>query len=126
MRYESYFFPFYVTLDVVLTFGEDVLQVLLVDLGSTPQLGELALPGGFVQPAEDLEPAALRELQEETGIAPRPRYLEQLASQETEAAEKLKANSTSSDSTASPSPPEPRSNVTVGNATGQSTADGTC
>ncbi|WP_331714232.1 NUDIX hydrolase [Auraticoccus cholistanensis] len=81
MALQSDFFPFYVTVDVVvLTLREDVLHVLLVERGSKPYLGELALPGGFVQPTEDLEPAALRELREETGISLRPRYLEQLSS----------------------------------------------
>lgn len=81
MAYQSDFFPFYVTVDVVvLTLREDALQVLLVERGSKPFVDELALPGGFVQPAEDLEAAALRELREETGIALRPSYLEQLSS----------------------------------------------
>jgi 8-oxo-dGTP diphosphatase len=75
------FQPFAVTVDlVVLTVRQDALHVLLVTRGEEPFIGELALPGGFVHPDEDLERAAARELQEETGLRNVPGHLEQLAS----------------------------------------------
>lgn len=53
------------------------LEVLLVRRGGHPYLGKWALPGGFVEPGEPLDQAALRELKEETG-AEEGIYLEQL------------------------------------------------
>lgn len=44
------------------------LQVLLIERDEEPWRGMWALPGGFVRENEDLEGAARRELQEETGI----------------------------------------------------------
>ncbi len=71
--------PVAVTVDVVLlTVRSGRLSVLLVKRGSAPYEGEWALPGGFVQPDEDLDAAARRELVEETGIAAPDVYLEQL------------------------------------------------
>lgn len=52
------------------------LEVLLVKRGIAPFAGRWAIPGGFVLPKESLENAALRELEEETGV--REVYLEQL------------------------------------------------
>lgn len=73
--------PFAVTVDlVVLTVRDDALQVLAVQRGEEPYAGRWALPGGFVQPAEDLREAAARELLEETGVAADHFHLEQLAS----------------------------------------------
>ena len=73
--------PVAVTVDlVVLTIRDDRLDVLLVRRGEPPHRGRWALPGGFVRPEEDLDAAAARELEEETGL-PRGRvHLEQLAS----------------------------------------------
>jgi len=66
-----------VTVDVVtFTLRDDDLQVLLIKRGRPPFEGMWAIPGGFVDIVESLEDAALRELEEETGI--RDVYLEQL------------------------------------------------
>lgn len=69
-RYDPAQFPrFAVTADVaVLTNREGRLHIVLVKRGNDPYAGRWALPGGFVDIDEDLEPAATRELWEETGI----------------------------------------------------------
>lgn len=68
-----------VTVDMVIfTIQSGVLKVLLVRRRVPPYVGQLAIPGGFVHEDEDLDQAALRELQEETGVA--NVYLEQLYS----------------------------------------------
>jgi 8-oxo-dGTP diphosphatase len=69
-----------VTVDCVV-FGldgldQEDLKVLLIERGRPPFVGCWALPGGFVEMDEDLETAARRELQEETGV--QIDYLEQL------------------------------------------------
>lgn len=58
------------TVDCVI-FGLDEsskLKVLLIQRGHDPYQGFWALPGGFVEMEETLEQAALRELEEETGV----------------------------------------------------------
>jgi 8-oxo-dGTP diphosphatase len=58
-----------VTVDVVLlTVRAGRLAVLLVQRKGHPFRGSWALPGGFVEPDDDLDNAARRELAEETGV----------------------------------------------------------
>ncbi|MEO0733102.1 MAG: NUDIX hydrolase, partial [Bacteroidota bacterium] len=67
-----------VTVDIVV-YGYDggrQLKLLLIQRGSDPYKGSWALPGGFVDMEEDLESAALRELEEETGV--KDLFVEQL------------------------------------------------
>ena len=61
---------------VIFTIQEGVLKVLLVKRGIPPFKDQMAIPGGFVLPEEDLDAAARRELREETGVT--DVYLEQL------------------------------------------------
>jgi len=61
---------------VVFGFDEGDLKLLLIQRGLEPFAGKWALPGGFVRVEESLDEAALRELQEETGVS--KVYLEQL------------------------------------------------
>ena len=69
-----------VTVDlVVLTIRDDDLCVLLIRRGEAPYKGQWALPGGFIQPDENLDEAAVRELYEETGLSPHDVHVEQLA-----------------------------------------------
>jgi 8-oxo-dGTP diphosphatase len=68
-----------VTVDVVaLTEVDGELRLLVVSRRNPPFEGRWALPGGFLEVDEDLAPGALRELQEETGIALRPQDLRQV------------------------------------------------
>src|SRR5688572_258868 len=72
--------PMLVAVDlVVLTVRSGELCALVVRRGIEPHAGRLALPGGFVEPGEDLADAAVRELGEEAGIGRLRAHLEQLA-----------------------------------------------
>lgn len=53
---------------VALGFDGSELFVLLIQRQNEPFAGSWALPGGFVEPSESAEQAALRELTEETGL----------------------------------------------------------
>lgn len=67
-----------ITVDCII-FGLDAsqqLKVLLIQRGTEPYLDYWAFPGGFVDMDETLEAAALRELEEETGM--REVFIEQL------------------------------------------------
>lgn len=71
--------PFAVAVDLaVFTIRDGALSVLLVERGGTPYAGSWALPGGFIEPDEDAEEAAWRELVEETGVKRFSGHLEQL------------------------------------------------
>lgn len=57
--------PIFVTVDsVVVQSG----HVLVIERGGFPGKGLLALPGGFLDVDEQIEPAVIRELREETGL----------------------------------------------------------
>lgn len=65
------------TVDIVaFSLQNQKLSVLLIQRAFEPYVGMWALPGGFVNIDEDLEAAAERELEEETGL--QKAYLEQL------------------------------------------------
>jgi len=57
--------PTFLTVDAVVVQSG---HVLLVERKARPGMGQWALPGGFVDPAETLKEAMLRELKEETNI----------------------------------------------------------
>ena len=59
-----------------LNLEEESLKVMLIERDLEPFAGMWAIPGGFVRSGESLEQAAVRELQEETGIT--DVFLEQL------------------------------------------------
>lgn len=73
----SNFFKSAFTVDnVIFGFDEGDLKVLLIKRGEEPYSGKWALPGYFVYPNEELDRAAIRVLEELTGI--RNVYLEQV------------------------------------------------
>jgi 8-oxo-dGTP diphosphatase len=68
------------TVDIaILTVRDELLQVLVIERGHAPYLGQAALPGGFLRVGEDLLDAAHRELAEETSLDGTALHLEQLA-----------------------------------------------
>ena len=71
--------PFGVTVDMVLlTVRDGAFSVLLVERDTHPYRGKLALPGGFVAADEDLDSAAVRRLERETGVRRTGAHVEQL------------------------------------------------
>ncbi|MDQ1292936.1 MAG: 8-oxo-dGTP diphosphatase [Actinomycetota bacterium] len=64
---------------VILTLKDSRLQILLVERGTEPFRGALALPGGFLHDAQEpIETAAKRELLEESGLDAETFHLEHL------------------------------------------------
>ncbi len=53
---------------IVFSGSGDELQLLVIKRGNDPYKGMWAIPGGFVEDDEELEAAAIRELEEETGL----------------------------------------------------------
>ncbi|MGP3691617.1 NUDIX hydrolase [Streptomyces sp. IBSNAI002] len=69
----------HMTADIaLLTIREGALQVLMVERGTEPFRGRLALPGGFLRGSETLDETAVRELREETGLDAARFHLEQV------------------------------------------------
>lgn len=65
----KYFRPS-VTVDAVLYCAEsNAVKILFIRRGGHPYIGDYAFPGGFVEQDESCETAALRELNEETGLS---------------------------------------------------------
>ncbi len=59
----------YLTANIVIfTIRGERLEILLIERGGAPFQGCWALPGGFVEHDEDVDEAARRELEEETGV----------------------------------------------------------
>lgn len=65
---KRYHYPSVATDVCVFTIKRGSLNVLLIERGVEPFLGDWALPGGFLLATETLEECALRELREETNV----------------------------------------------------------
>ncbi len=80
MTYDPHDYPpFAVTVDLaIFTIRNGGLHMLLVQRKDDPFAGAWALPGGFIEPDEDADTAARRELDEETGVQIGAFHLEQL------------------------------------------------
>jgi 8-oxo-dGTP diphosphatase len=63
---------------VIFTIRSGALSVLLIERAAEPCRGQWALPGGFLQDGESLDAAAMRKLEDETGVS--DVFLEQLYS----------------------------------------------
>lgn len=59
-----------VGLIIILKDDNNNSKILLIKRGKNPQKGKLAVPGGFVDPGENAEEAAIRECKEEIGLIP--------------------------------------------------------
>lgn len=68
--------PDIAVLVVIFTVDEDRLQVLLIRRSAEPFRGCWSLPGGLLTPGETLDRAAIRKLEDETGVV--DVFLEQL------------------------------------------------
>ncbi|NEN22252.1 NUDIX hydrolase [Cryomorpha ignava] len=53
---------------VIFSFAANIKKVLLVQRKNDPFKGQWVFPGGFVDDGENLETAAIRELEEETSL----------------------------------------------------------
>ena len=60
--------PMVTTDAVIFAVTADTIKLLLIKRGHDPYKGKWAIPGGFINIDEELEDAAARELQEETGL----------------------------------------------------------
>ena len=77
-HFDNFFKSAFTVDNVIFGFDEGDLKVLLIRRGEEPYHGKWALPGYFVYPNEDLDRAAIRVLEELTGID--NVYLEQVQS----------------------------------------------
>lgn len=56
------------TVDIVIPAGDSARELVLIQRANEPFEGSWALPGGFVEVGESVEKAAVREVEEETGL----------------------------------------------------------